>query len=221
MITRYGISLQLLLVDKKITHPKDLFKIMDSAVKEKYPILVVAEGIEQEALAPLIRNKLRGVLKVAAIKAPAFGERKSHCLDDIAILTGGTISRFVLKCSVSSRVCTSELRLILSLLNVPFTRLIGTVIRDDMGLTLEKATKEVLGTASKVVITKNSTLIVTDGSTRKAVEERVSQIRGLVKVLLRPNKNIALMTFSSSHIFYLNTEKIIEKIQGKNLLYAK
>ncbi|KAK3421782.1 hypothetical protein EUGRSUZ_G02400 [Eucalyptus grandis] len=136
---------KLLLVDKKITNPKDMFKIMDSAVKEKYPILVVAEGIEQEALAPLIRNKLRGVLKVAAIKAPAFGERKSHCLDDIAILTG------------------------------------GTVIRDDMGLTLEKATKEVLGTASKVVVTKNSTLIVTDGSTRKAVEERVSQIRGLVK----------------------------------------
>ncbi|XP_030549000.2 chaperonin 60 subunit beta 4, chloroplastic isoform X2 [Rhodamnia argentea] len=136
---------KLLLVDKKITNPKDMFKIMDSAVKEKYPILVVAEGIEQEALAPLIRNKLRGVLKVAAIKAPAFGERKSHCLDDIAILTG------------------------------------GTVIRDDVGLTLEKATKEVLGTAAKVVITKNSTLIVTDGSTRKAVEERVSQIRGLVK----------------------------------------
>lgn len=90
-----------------------------------------------------------------------------------------------------------------------------------MGLTLEKATQKVLGTASKVVITKNSTLIVTDGSTRKAVEERVSQIRGLVEVLFLPNKNIVLMTFASSHIFYINTEKIIEKIQGKKSLYVK
>ena len=68
-----------------------MFKILDSAVKEKYPIVIVAEDIEQEALAPVIRNKLKGVLKAAAIKAPAFGERKSHCLDDIAILTGGNI----------------------------------------------------------------------------------------------------------------------------------
>lgn len=81
--------LQLLLVDKKITNPKEMFKILDSAVKEKYPIVIVAEGIEQQALAPVIRNKLKGVLKAAAIKAPAFGERKSHYLDDIAILTGG------------------------------------------------------------------------------------------------------------------------------------
>jgi chaperonin GroEL len=81
--------MQLLLVDRKITNPKEMFKILDSAVKEKYPIVIVAEGIEQEALAPVIRNKLKGVLKAAAIKAPAFGERKSHYLDDIAILTGG------------------------------------------------------------------------------------------------------------------------------------
>ncbi|KAL5553572.1 hypothetical protein UlMin_040973 [Ulmus minor] len=136
---------KLLLVDKKITNPKEMFKILDNAVKEKYPIVIVAEGIEQEALAPVIRNKLKGVLKAAAIKAPAFGERKSHYLDDIAILTG------------------------------------GTVIRDDMGLTLDKAGKEVLGTATKVVITKDSTLIVTDGSTRKAVEKRAAQIRKLVE----------------------------------------
>ncbi|KAL6350591.1 hypothetical protein AAG906_022301 [Vitis piasezkii] len=136
---------KLLLVDKKITNPKEMFKILDNAVKEKYPIVIVAEGIEQEALAPVIRNKLRGVLKAAAIKAPAFGERKSHYLDDLAILTG------------------------------------GTVISDEMGLTLEKAGKEVLGTATKVVITKDSTLIVTDGSTQPAVEKRVSQIRGLVE----------------------------------------
>ncbi|KAG8382980.1 hypothetical protein BUALT_Bualt05G0136300 [Buddleja alternifolia] len=136
---------KLLLVDKKITNPKEMFKILDNAVKEKYPIVIVAEGIEQEALAPVIRNKLKGVLKAAAIKAPAFGERKSHYLDDIAILTG------------------------------------GTVIRDEMGFTLENAHKDMLGSASKVVITKDSTLIVTDESTQDAVKERVSQIQKLVE----------------------------------------
>lgn len=85
--------MQLLLVDKKITDPREMFKILDNAVKEDYPIVIVAESIEEEALAPVIRNKLRGVLKVAAIKAPAFGERKSQYLDDIAVLTGGTKTR--------------------------------------------------------------------------------------------------------------------------------
>ncbi|KAJ6324575.1 hypothetical protein OIU76_011805 [Salix suchowensis] len=136
---------KLLLVDKTIKNAEEVFKILDNAVKEMYPIVIVAEDVDQEALAPIIRNKLKGLLKGAAIKAPAFGERKSHFLDDIAILTG------------------------------------GTVIRDDMGLKLEKAGKEVLGTATKVVITKDSTLIVTDGSTREAVEKRVSQICGLVE----------------------------------------
>ncbi|KAL0396870.1 UNVERIFIED_CONTAM: Chaperonin 60 subunit beta 4, chloroplastic [Sesamum calycinum] len=111
---------KLLLVDKKITDPRELFKILDNAVKEKYPVVIVAEGIEQEALAPVIRNKLRGVLKAAAIKAPAFGERKSQYLEDIAVLTG-------------------------------------------------------------VVITKDSTLIVTDGSTQEAVKNRVSQMQRLVE----------------------------------------
>lgn len=78
------------MVDKKITNAKEMFKILDSAVKEKYPIVIVAEDIEKEALAPVIRNKLKGVLHAAAIKAPAFGERKSHYLDDISILTGGS-----------------------------------------------------------------------------------------------------------------------------------
>nr|KJB11274.1 hypothetical protein B456_001G250800 [Gossypium raimondii] len=134
-----------LLVDKKITNPKEMFKILDSAVKEKYPVVIVAEDIEKEALAPVIRNKLKGVLKAAAIKAPAFGERKRHCLEDIAILTG------------------------------------GTVIRDDMGITLDRVGKEVLGTATKVVITKDSTYIVSDGSTRESVQKRVSQIQNLVE----------------------------------------
>ncbi|CAI0469669.1 unnamed protein product, partial [Linum tenue] len=114
-------------------------------LKEKLPIVIVAENVEQEALAPIIRNKLRGVLKAAVIKAPAFGELKSHYLDDIAVLTG------------------------------------GTVIRDDAGVTLENAGEEVLGSATKVVITKDSTLIVTDGSTQAAVDSRVSQLRNLVE----------------------------------------
>ncbi|XP_042475146.1 chaperonin 60 subunit beta 4, chloroplastic-like isoform X2 [Macadamia integrifolia] len=136
---------KLLLVDKKLTNMKEMVTILNDAVKEKYPIVIVAEGIEQEVLAPIIRNKLKGVLKAAAIKAPAFGELKSHYLDDIAILTG------------------------------------GTVVRDEMGLTLEKVGKEVLGTAVKVVITKDSTLIVTDGNTQQAVDKRVAQIRSLVE----------------------------------------
>lgn len=78
---------KLLLVDKKIKHPKEVFKMLEKAVKGDFPIVIVAEGIEQEALAPIIRNKLKGSLKAVAIKAPDFGERKSHSLDDIAILT--------------------------------------------------------------------------------------------------------------------------------------
>lgn len=84
--------LQLLLVDKTISNPKELIKILDNAAKEKYPIVIVAEAIKEEALAPVIRNKLMGVLKAVAIKAPAFNERKSHCLEDIAILTGGSVT---------------------------------------------------------------------------------------------------------------------------------
>ncbi|KAL2932922.1 Chaperonin 60 subunit beta 4 chloroplastic [Bienertia sinuspersici] len=131
---------KILLVDKKITHPKEVFKMLENAVNGDFPILIVAEGIEQEALAPIIRNKLKGSLKAVAVKAPSFGERKSHSLDDIAILTR------------------------------------GTVIRDDLGLDLEKVGMDVLGTATKVIITNKSTLIVTDGSTRQAVEKRVFEI---------------------------------------------
>ncbi|CAA7407747.1 unnamed protein product [Spirodela intermedia] len=136
---------KVLLVDKKITAAKEMFKILDGAAKEKYPLLIVGESVEQEVLAPIIRNKLRGLLKVAVIKAPAFGERKSHYLDDIAILTG------------------------------------GTVVRDDVGLSLEKVGKEVLGSALKVVISKDSTLLVTDGSTQDSVEKRIKQIASLVE----------------------------------------
>ncbi|XP_078443519.1 TCP-1/cpn60 chaperonin family protein [Wolffia australiana] len=136
---------KVLLVDKKITSAKEMSKILDSAVREKYPLLIVGDDVEQDVLGPLIRNKLRGLIKVAVIKAPSFGERKSHYLDDIAILTG------------------------------------ATVVRDDAGLSLEKVGKEVLGSALKVVVTKDSTLLVTDGSTQALVDTRVQQISNLLK----------------------------------------
>jgi chaperonin GroEL len=80
---------QLLLVDKKINNARDLITILEDAIKSGYPVLIIAEDIEQEALATLVVNRLRGALKIAAIKAPGFGERKSQYLDDIATLTGG------------------------------------------------------------------------------------------------------------------------------------
>ncbi|KAI3778830.1 hypothetical protein L2E82_08215 [Cichorium intybus] len=136
---------KLLLVDKIITNPKEIYKILDIAVKMDNPIVIIAEGIEKEALAPIISNKLKGIIKAAAVKAPAFGQRKSQYLDDIAILTG------------------------------------GTVIREDAGLTLQRVKLEMFGSASKVVITKDSTLIVTDGSTQENVKKRVTQIQRLVE----------------------------------------
>lgn len=90
-----SVNLQMLLVDKKITNARDLINVLEEAIRGGYSIIIIAEDIEQEALATLVVNKLRGSLKIAALKAPGFGERKSQYLDDIAILTGGTSAVFL------------------------------------------------------------------------------------------------------------------------------
>lgn len=82
-------------MDKKITNARDLVSVLEDAIRGGYPVLIIAEDIEQEALATLVVNRLRGSLKVAALKAPGFGERKSQYLDDIAILTGGSLMNLI------------------------------------------------------------------------------------------------------------------------------
>uniref|UniRef100_A0ACD6ACW4 Uncharacterized protein n=1 Tax=Avena sativa TaxID=4498 RepID=A0ACD6ACW4_AVESA len=137
MTTEYE-KCKLFLVDKNITNTTDLINVLEEAIRGQYPIFIIAEDIEQEALVTLVVNKIRGSLKICAIKAPGFGKRKTQYLDDIAILTG------------------------------------GTVIGDEVGLSLDKADKSVLGTATKVVLNKVSTTVVGDGSTEEEVTKRVA-----------------------------------------------